>query len=84
MLQDLIGDAVQTNQEESEEVDIEHDPMGMVAAELHMYFSIASEKFPEPGNLVSWWWNEQYKMSCLAEITAALLASKPRSMWARM
>ena len=32
--------------EESEEVDIEHDPMAMVAAEIHMYFSIASKKFP--------------------------------------
>jgi len=54
MLQDLIGDAVQTSQEESEEVDIEHDPVAMVAAEIHMYFSIANDNIPKPENLVSW------------------------------
>ena len=79
MLHDLIGDVMQTNQEESEEVDIEHDPVAMMAAKIHMYFFIASEKFPEPRNLVSWWWNERYRMLCLAEATATLLASNPGS-----
>ena len=46
MLYDLVGDAIQTNRKESEEVDIEHDPVAMVAARIHMYFSIAIEKFP--------------------------------------
>ena len=46
MLQDLIGNQLQTSQDKSEEVDIEHDPMAMVAAEIHIIFSIASVKFP--------------------------------------
>ena len=77
-MQDLIGDVVQSNQKESEEVDIEHDMVAMVAAEIHMYFSISNKKFPKPGNLVSGWWNEQCR-KCLVEATATLLASKHRS-----
>ena len=69
-------DTMQTGHEESEEVDIEHNPVAMVAAKIHMYFSIASEKIPEIGNLVSWWWNERYRMPSLAEVAAALLVSK--------
>ena len=53
MLQDLKGDAVQSSEEESEEVDIERGPVAMVAAGIHMYFAIANEKFPHSRNSAS-------------------------------